>query len=453
MSATTLHSHLRLLMQSAVVEGLSALPDAELLEHFRVRREAAALEVIARRHGPLVLAVLRRHLSRDADLEDAFQATFLVLLRKAATIQHGISLSCWLHGVAWRVAARARTASQQRHQREQAAARPEAQEQPPEGERQEAIAVLRREMARLPASYQRVLGLSYFEGKTREEAAAVLGCSFATVKGVLERARRVLRKRLERRGITLTVGLLSSAVILPTATALPARFLALALETVTSSPRPAALSLAQEILMRYTISPGWWAAAAAVLASCITAFVLTTVPGLSSAAPFANGISPSAGIPDLVNPPEANEPITVAFRDPAQDRKKREQKERPESPLAKAVREFNQKAKGDPIGEKQSPLTEAEVIAAIRCWDRERDPVSDSTYRAYQKIADTGELPPGAELSFITYCGTHYDSKECECDVWWVDLQLPRSTFRIRDQKIAFRPYVTRVSPPGIDEP
>jgi hypothetical protein len=111
-------------------------------------------------------------------------------------------------------------------------------------------------------------------------------------------------------------------------------------------------------------------------------------------------------------------------------------------PLVDAVADFNARAMKDQIGRVQPPLTADEVIAAIRGWIRERTPVDEATYQVFQTIADTGTLPIGADLRFITrwrgYNGYDFD-------VWWVDLTVKKGekagyTFRIRDQKIASRP-------------
>src|SRR6266508_4053517 len=121
---------------SQVVRGLSAvtddaLSDAQLLERFIVRREQDAFEALLRRHGPLVLGVCRRVLHNEADAEDAFQATFLVLARKAATLQRRELLGNWLYGVAYRTALRARALSARRLAREKQMARPEAVREEP----------------------------------------------------------------------------------------------------------------------------------------------------------------------------------------------------------------------------------------------------------------------------------------------------------------------------------
>jgi len=111
-------------------------------------------------------------------------------------------------------------------------------------------------------------------------------------------------------------------------------------------------------------------------------------------------------------------------------------------PLAKAVREFNEKAKANATGKDQPPLTTDEVVASIRGWIRERISATDEVYGAYQKIADSGMLPPGAYLSYTTgWKGFNgYDF-----DLWWVDLTISTGknsgyTFRLRDQKLSSRP-------------
>lgn len=111
--------------------------------------------------------------------------------------------------------------------------------------------------------------------------------------------------------------------------------------------------------------------------------------------------------------------------------------------LDRAVREFNAKAKDNAVGKSQPPLTADEVVAAIRGWIRERDPVKDYMYGEFQKIAQRGALPPQAELSFTT--GWH-GFNGFDFDVWWVDLTVSDGkgggyTYRIRDQKLSSRPH------------
>jgi hypothetical protein len=111
-------------------------------------------------------------------------------------------------------------------------------------------------------------------------------------------------------------------------------------------------------------------------------------------------------------------------------------------PLSEAVKEFNQKAQKDPTGKNEPPLSEDEVVAAIRGWIREQVPASDPVYNAFQNVAKTKQLPPNATLTFTT---NWEGFNGLDFDVWWIDLTLfqgPKSgyTYRLRDRKIRCRP-------------
>src|SRR5262249_43068084 len=159
-------------------------------------------ELVAR-HGALVLHVSRQMLRHEQDAEDAFQAAFLVLAKKAATIRKGESVAGWLYGVAWRCAARLRRDLAQRQQRERAAA-PSAAGEPPDPSWREVQEVLHEELARLPEKYRAPLVLCFLEGRTQCEAARQLGWGEQVLRGRVDRGREHLRQRLARRGITLS---------------------------------------------------------------------------------------------------------------------------------------------------------------------------------------------------------------------------------------------------------
>jgi hypothetical protein len=109
--------------------------------------------------------------------------------------------------------------------------------------------------------------------------------------------------------------------------------------------------------------------------------------------------------------------------------------------LADAVKEFNRRAQDDATGKTQPALTEDEVVAAIRLWDREEEPVTDDIYKAYQAIADTKKLPEGATLYFITKCLN--PPRGHEFDVWWINLEIETGggyAFRVRHQMLRSRP-------------
>jgi RNA polymerase sigma factor (sigma-70 family) len=182
----------------------AGVSDAELLERYARSRDETAFELLLWRHGSMVHGVCRRLLRRAEDAEDAFQATFLTLVRKAATIRRGASLGAWLYQVAYRVALRARA-------RATAADTPVAE--PASAARCEEVdwrdlgSILDEEVRNLPARYRDTVILCFLEGRTHAEAARELRCPKGTVAIRLSRARKRLQARLTRRGITLGSGL------------------------------------------------------------------------------------------------------------------------------------------------------------------------------------------------------------------------------------------------------
>jgi RNA polymerase sigma factor (sigma-70 family) len=172
--------------------------DARLLERFLRHRDEAAFESLVLRHGPLVLGVCRRVLRNEHDAEDAFQATFLVLVRKAASIHKRRTLGPWLYGVAHRTALEARRAMARRRAKE-AEAVPRAESSAEAGN--DLREVLDRELAALPDRYREVVVLCDLQGKGRREVARELGCPEGTVASRLARGRSLLGKRLARYGL------------------------------------------------------------------------------------------------------------------------------------------------------------------------------------------------------------------------------------------------------------
>jgi RNA polymerase sigma factor (sigma-70 family) len=246
---------LRLLRRRAGEQVGGGLSDGELLDRFVRRRDEAAFEALFWRHGPMVLAVCRRLLP-PADAEDAFQATFLVLVRKAASIGRREAVGAWLYRVAYRVALRAR-----------AAARPVVElppEGPPAASDEEAAAwrdlrpLLDEAIDSLPEKYRAPVVLCYLQGKTNQEAARELGCPKGTVAIRLKRARDQLRRRLGRRGLLLPAGLLAvllagraEAEIVESVlaqTTLRAALCGAACGTMTGVASPHAIALAQGVL-------------------------------------------------------------------------------------------------------------------------------------------------------------------------------------------------------------
>src|SRR5262249_9477272 len=155
------------------------LPDDQLLHRFHAQQDQVAFHALLRRHGPMVLDVCRAVLGTEADAEDAFQATFLVLTRKAGSVRKAASLGSWLHGVAYRTALKARAQSATRHKHEAHAPIRQASE-PDNLSWRDVRRVLHEELNKLSERYRVPLVLCYLEGKTQEQAAAELGLAKST---------------------------------------------------------------------------------------------------------------------------------------------------------------------------------------------------------------------------------------------------------------------------------
>jgi RNA polymerase sigma factor (sigma-70 family) len=178
--------------------------DGQLLARFVRQRDEAAFTALFRRHGPMVWAVCHRVLSDNHAAEDAFQATFLVFLRKAGSIDRPELLANYLYGIASRTAAKAKTLRARQRIREE----PQSVDAPAAGSHDDSDwrdlrPVLDEELQELPEKYRAPLVLCYLEGKTYAEAARALGWAEGTVSGRLARARHLLRGRLIRRGLSV----------------------------------------------------------------------------------------------------------------------------------------------------------------------------------------------------------------------------------------------------------
>jgi len=185
--------------------------DAALLERFARQRDDAAFELLMWRHAAMVLRVCQDVLHDAFEAEDAFQAAFLVLARKAGSISKRESVSGWLYRVALRIALKARRKKALRNAREQGGMDHLAEQVSSAATEAELPfewrPVLHEEIARLPAKYQTPMVLCYLEGRTHEQAALELGWAKGTVAGRLARARDLLRRRLTRRGLAPSAGL------------------------------------------------------------------------------------------------------------------------------------------------------------------------------------------------------------------------------------------------------
>jgi TIGR03009 family protein len=202
-----LGTFLRQVRRLAGTEALQALTDAQLLQRFARQREESAFAILLQRHGRLVWGVCQRVLRHEQDAEDAFQAAFLALARHAPSIRAGVAVASWLYRVAYRVAVRAGADRARRRAREREANMRPLGDPHADLAWSELRAVLDEELCRLPEKYQAPFVLCCLEGKSKPEAARELGWKEGTLSGRLAEARRLLRCRLDHRGVTLAAAL------------------------------------------------------------------------------------------------------------------------------------------------------------------------------------------------------------------------------------------------------
>jgi RNA polymerase sigma factor (sigma-70 family) len=200
--------------------GADRVEDWKLLDRFVTHRDEAAFEALLQRYGPLVWGMCRRILQSRDDADDAFQATFLVLVRKAASIGRRDQVGPWLYGVAYRIAVRARANAVKRRCHERQAPKNTPADPMTESDWRDLRPILDEEVQRLPEKYRIPFILCHLEGKTNDEAARQLGCPKGTIVSRLARARERLRGRLTRRGLALSVGGLA-AFLTPKTTGAP----------------------------------------------------------------------------------------------------------------------------------------------------------------------------------------------------------------------------------------
>ncbi|HTU93277.1 MAG TPA: RNA polymerase sigma factor, partial [Gemmataceae bacterium] len=196
----------------------SARSDGQLLAAFIANRDESAFAALVRRHGRMVLGVCRRVLGHVQDAEDAFQATFLVLARKAPSLRNGEAVGNWLYGVAYRTALEAKTQNARRRSREQPLDNVPSPEVAAE-EPRDWLPLLERALNSLPERYRTPLILCHLEGRSRQEAARQLGLPEGTLSSRLATARKLLAKRLARHRLALSMGVALAALTDETASA------------------------------------------------------------------------------------------------------------------------------------------------------------------------------------------------------------------------------------------
>jgi RNA polymerase sigma factor (sigma-70 family) len=210
---------LEYLRKICATEELQKLPDGDLLERFLTAREEAAFAVVVHRHGPMVLGVCQRVLGDTHDAEDAFQATFMVLVRRAGSVRREAPLSNWLYGVAQRVALKSWAKMAARRSRQRELREMPRTEPLDELTWQELRPVLDEEIARLPQQCRAAIVHCYLEGKSYDQAAQELGWPKSSLASRLARGRELLRQRLVKRGIALSATALTTALAEKTAPA------------------------------------------------------------------------------------------------------------------------------------------------------------------------------------------------------------------------------------------
>ncbi|MFL5245428.1 MAG: sigma-70 family RNA polymerase sigma factor [Gemmataceae bacterium] len=284
--------------------------DGLLLEQFISRRDEAAFGALVRRHGPLVFTVCQRILDNVQDTEDAFQATFLVLVRRARSIAKRQSIGSWLHGVARRIAVRAKSSARRREILNRQIACHHAPDSLQEVIRRDLRVLLDEEVQRLPAHYREPFVLCYMQGKTNEEAARLLNCPKGTIDSRLSRARERLRTRLVRRGLgasaALVATMLSQSAVSATA---PATLVA---STTKSAVLFAAGSLAAGGLastQAISLTQGMLKAMFLTKIKIVAAAVL--MAGLTGAGAGALAFRSQAAEPEDTKKPENRKPVKV----------------------------------------------------------------------------------------------------------------------------------------------
>jgi RNA polymerase sigma factor (sigma-70 family) len=327
-------------------------PDAQLLQRFVTNHEEAAFARLVRRHGPLVLGVCRRVLHNLHDAEDAFQATFLILARRASSIHKQESLGSWLHGVAYRVALKARTRAVHRKQHELQDASGLVAAPLADVKGSELVEALDEELQHLPERLKAPLVLCYLEGRTRDEAAAQLGWSVSTLRRRLEQGRDLLRSRLVHRGLTLPAALLTAGMTASAETPAPVALVAttiragleMAAGTAGAGVASAqAVRLAEGVLQSLSVSK---------LKAAVACLLLTSVAALGVAAFTSLANAQRQAIPTA----------TAALR-----RAPAEAQKPPDSPeKAKALDGEQVTVTGQVLDAKGKPLAGANVAALVQ---------------------------------------------------------------------------------------
>jgi len=302
-----------------------SLSDRDLLGRFFGDKEDTAFSTLVERHGPLVFGVCRRILNDANDAEDAFQSTFLVLVRKGATLRDPERLASWLYGVAYRTARKVRAKAALRTKSERQAGEMPSKSDGDKSNRdmtyEELQAVLDEEISKLPEKYVLPLVLCYLEGKTNAQAAAQLGWPEGSISRRLSRARELLRSRLARRGMAMSVALIAGVFGKPSSSAVSRELLVATtraatlaaegaeLEEVTS---PAVAKVALEMLTGMSAARRFAIPTAIIIASVLailTVSLLDVSPSAYAASLF--NFSRNANVHGLTTTPASGQTLAL----------------------------------------------------------------------------------------------------------------------------------------------
>jgi RNA polymerase sigma factor (sigma-70 family) len=288
---------------------MGAWSDGQLLDWFATSGDAkeAALKVLIERHGPMVLGICRRALQDPHDVEDAFQSTFLVLVRKANGLRDRNLVGHWLYGVACRVAAKTR-AEGRRQTLPRLAAEPEAPELGTDSEQIDRLAALDEEIGRLPEKFRVPVVLCHLQRLPHHEVANRLGCPVGTIESRLSRARDRLRDRLTRRGLAPALALLAVSSR-STSAAVPQSLVAGTIRSVSLASATTAVAGASSVLALAASAPFWFGSAVigvGIAVLCGLAFSSASLPrnttkgeGRSPAPNAADGLRASSDSTDI----------------------------------------------------------------------------------------------------------------------------------------------------------
>jgi RNA polymerase sigma factor (sigma-70 family) len=439
----------------------AGLSDGQLLDQFLASRNGVnevAFAALMERHGPMVFQVCSKVLGNSHDAQDAFQATFLVLIRKAESIRKYESVGSWLYGVARLVAMRASTQAARRRRHERLAAERATAESCDEHDQLESWATLYEQIDRMPEKYREPVVLCYLEGLTTEAAAERLGCPKGTILSRLARAKERLRAGLGRGNFSLEAILLAERLPSPTAKTSTSAYLfegtiRTSLRSAEGLPAATALSSAKAVALANGVILAMMTAKLRIYGSALLtgAFLVIGAHTLGRQLDSAEG-KPEPGAAQSGT--EKRQPIgdrpATSGKIPYYGRTFAGAGFNEETTLDDGVKRFNERTKTLGVGLNEPPLTRDEVVAAIRGWDSKNNPVDSDTLKSFQRVAETEILPAGSSLHWIARW-TGYNGYAFK--VWWVDLYLPIVArdpkrdgqnpmiygYRIRDRKISSR--------------